>query len=248
MMKFALVAALSAGVVASANAAVLFDSQGFEAPTYTLGSLPGQNGWLLDNNPPGPFTVQNTVVRSGSQAVRATGGGTGTNWTFPDISYTPAAGEIISVRADLARTVGSTASFGYLLDIYSPAGRIARAGLGTNAGTIVPVLTTLNTAGAPATFLASNATYAANQWVNFEILLNFATQSYDLNIDGISIATNLPFVGAGASLADADFQVSTAATANDVGYLDNYIVETIPTPGALALLGLGGLAARRRRR
>lgn len=247
MMKRAIVAAISAGVVASANAAVLFDSQGFEAPAYSLGILAGQNGWLLDNNPPGPFTVQNTLAQSGSQAVRATGGGTGTNWTFPDISYTPASGEIIAIHADLARTLGTTTSFGYLIDVYAPTGRIARAGLGNNAGAIVPVLTTLNATGVPTTFLANNDTFQPNQWVSFDIFLNFAAQTYDLSINGASVATGLPFTGAGTSLADADFQVSTAAGANDVGYLDNYRVTTVPTPGAVALLGLGGLVARRRR-
>ncbi|MBI1189122.1 MAG: hypothetical protein GC200_00350 [Tepidisphaera sp.] len=238
---------VAGGIGQAASAAVLFDSHGFEAPFYATGNLVGQNGWLVDNNPPGPFTVENTFAQAGTQAARATGGGTGTNWTFPDLSYTPAPGEIITIHADLARTLGTTASFGYLIDIYAPTGRIARAGLGNNAGQIVPLVTTLNSTGAPANFLVNNETYQANQWVSFDIALNFAAQTFDLSVNGGPALTGLPFVGAGTSLADADFQVSTAAGANDVGYLDNYLVQTVPTPGALALLGLGGLAARRRR-
>lgn len=246
-MKTTILAALAvSGVATLANAAVLFDSQGFEAPFYTTGNLVGQNGWLLDNTPPGPFTVQNTFAQSGTQAVRATGGG-GTNWTFPDLSYTPAPGEIVVIHADLARTVSATASFGFLIDVYSPTGRIARAGLGANAGQIVPLVTTLNATGVPANFLVNNDVYQPSQWVSFDISLNFAAQTFDVAVNGVTALTSLPFVGAGTSLADADFQVSTAAGATDVGYLDNYSVQTVPTPGALALLGLGGLAARRRR-
>ncbi|GAB4317923.1 MAG: hypothetical protein Kow0059_11080 [Candidatus Sumerlaeia bacterium] len=40
---------------------------GFEAPTYSAGSLNGQDNWIVTD---GTATVQNTVVQAGSQAVK----------------------------------------------------------------------------------------------------------------------------------------------------------------------------------
>lgn len=248
----ACLALMSIAGVAQAQT-ILFNSNGFESPTYAVGQLAGQNGWLSDVAAATSVgTIQTTTVAAGSQAVRV-GGGVATNWFYPDISYTPAAGEIISVKADIARTLssaGAASSFGFLLDVYSTAGaRIARAGLGSSAGAIRAVVTSLNSAGTPATTLANTTLYNSLQFVNFEILLNFTARTFELKVDGTSVGAAFPFLSNTATaLGDGDLQVSTVAGANDAGFFDNYVVSVIPTPGAAAVLGMGGLVALRRRR
>lgn len=254
-MKSTAIACLVLMSIAGAAQAqtILFNSNGFEASAYTVGQLAGQNGWLSDVAAATPVgTIQTTTVAAGSQAVRV-GGGVATNWFYPDISYTPAAGEIISVKADIARTLGAaaaTTSFGYLLDVYSTSGaRIARAGLGNSAGAIRAIVTSLNAVGTPATSLANTTLYNSLQFVNFEILLNFTARTFELKIDGTSVGAAFPFLSNTATgLGDGDLQVSTVSGATDAGFFDNYVVSVVPTPGAAAVLGMGSLVALRRRR
>jgi hypothetical protein len=53
----------------------------------------------------------------------------------------------------------------------------------------------------------------------------------------------------GAASLDINFEFSTTAVVERTGwYLDDIAVRGVPAPSALALLGLGGLAAGRRRR
>src|SRR5688572_2192924 len=108
---------ISFAVVTTQGATTLFDSLGFEGPTYSLGALGGQNGWITDGT--GVGTVQNTFVQSGSQAVRLSGAST--TWHYPDLSYTPSAGETVSISAGIAfgSSASATKNFGYFLDAYN---------------------------------------------------------------------------------------------------------------------------------
>ena len=60
----------SAVLPASASATVHYQT-GFESPSFTLGQLIGQDGWVGDPAANPAIAVQNTVFASGSQAVRA---------------------------------------------------------------------------------------------------------------------------------------------------------------------------------
>src|SRR5258706_5899289 len=84
-LQFNLTLILSLLAIAS-NAATLFDSSGFEAPSYALGALAGQNVW---NSFAGSTeaVVQSSVVSSGSQAVLVSGATT--DWQYPSLNYTP---------------------------------------------------------------------------------------------------------------------------------------------------------------
>jgi len=231
--------------------ATLFDSQGFEAPTYNLGNLVGQNGWVVDpaaNS--GVAQVQNTVFKTGSQAVRMSGGST--TWAWPDLGYTPAAGEFVRVSFDVQRSsFGAANNFGYFVDIYDTTGaRIARSGL-TRTGTStapgsVQALATIGGA-TPGSFLIGSP-LLNNTWYSFAVDLNFTADTYDVRIDGSLISAGLPFVVAANGVGDADLQLSGATGATDSGYFDNYMVEALvipePTAMSLVLLGLAGLGGR----
>lgn len=261
---------LGLGATLAPAQTVLFDSGGFEAGAgYSVGALTGtaagtagQNGWVREVANTAIFNVQNTVAAGGAgQAVQVNSGAT--NWAYPVLNYTPAAGDIVRIQADIARTVSATTpSFGYGIDVYSIAGaRTTRFGLAVDGtGAIrtyvtAPFNTTTSQfqAGQPvANVLVGTTTFAANAFVSFDAQLNYATRTFNLLVNGASVGS-IPFADAAATtLADADFQVSSNATAIDTGYLDNYRVTVVPVPEpascALAAFAATGVATLRRRR
>jgi len=246
--------ALASFLAISSNAATLFDSFGFEAPTYSLGNLSGQNGW--DFFGPGAATVQNTVVNGGSQAVQLSGAAS--TWHWPNLGYTPGAGEIVRVSFDVrASAPAPINNFGYFVDVYNtgPEGgnRVARTGLFRTATGSMLALITIGQTGpnAPGSYTIGNP-LAADTWFNFVMDLNFATDTFAVSVNGSTIASGLSFVTASTGIGDADLQLSGTAGATDSGFFDNYRVEAIviPEPGVLSIALVGGLAfvALRRRK
>lgn len=245
MRSWALGALAMLVVAATARAAVLYDSKGFEAPYYTFGKLAGQNDWYADHVTANTATVQSAVARSGTQAVRVASDVTN-NRFYPKIDYVPGMGEIISIECDIARTLGGTSpSFGYLVDVYGTDGlRVARAGLGRDAGQI-RAIRTLPTGTGP----ANAVVYSPLDWVHFEMQLNFASHTWALFIDGAPAGTGLPMLNAFApGLGSADLQIATFNSSADEGYFDNYTVRTVPAPGAIVLVAIGLAVAARRKR
>jgi hypothetical protein len=241
-LVIAVATALSAS---SAFAATLFDSQGFEAPAYTLGNLTGQNGWAFQGT--GPATVQSAVVKSGAQAVSLSGAAT--TWHWPSVGYTPAAGEIIRVNSDIRRgsSVETAKNFGYFLDVYdnTAGSRIGRVGIANSSGSLVGIATTKNASGTVGSYIYQSG-MQWDTWYGFQMDLNFGSQTFNLSIDGTVVGSDLPFLIAATDFGDADLQLSYTAGATDVGYFDNYKVEAIPEPAAISimLLGLAGLGGR----
>ena len=231
-------------MVACARATVLFDSGGFEPPAYQAGKLRGQNNWIEQRARAHAGQVASSVVRSGVQAVELNSNITNNSY-YPKLEYTPLAGEIVQVECDIARTISTTPSFGFLIDVYGTNGlRVARAGLGTSDGQIRAVRT-LATGTSP----VNGTIFAPLQWAHFEMRLNFAAHTWDVLVDGVLAAGGMPMLNQSAlGIADADLQVATFNASTDAGYFDNYVVRAIPAPGAIALALLGGLIAARRRR
>lgn len=237
---------LTAAVMAAAPSfgATLFDSNGFEAPTYTLGNLSGQHGWQKDGT--GTAVVQNAVVQSGSQAVILSG--TQTTWHWPDLGFTPVAGDVVRVTSGIYRasSASSTKSFGFFLDAYNfSVARIARAGLGIESDGNPSLWATV---GANSTTLQSGLLW--DTWYTVTMDLKFASQSYDVYLDGVLKGSDLTLGATFNNLGDVDLQHSFAAGATDVGYFDNYKIELNPGPipepaaGSVLLLGLAALFGR----
>lgn len=242
-----LVPTIAAAALAASSgfAAVLFDSYGFEAPQYSLGSLTGQNGWVRDGT--GVATVQNTVVQSGAQAVSLTGNTT--EWHWPDLGYNATPGEFVRASAGILRgsSPEATKNFGFFLDAYNASvQRVARVGLGVSAGAPALVVTALVDGTAGNYLIETGLSW--DTWYDVQMDLKFDTQSFDVYLNGVLKASDLSFLVAANSLGDVDLMKSFTTGATDIGYFDNYKVEALlvpePTAGALLLLGLACFGGR----
>lgn len=230
-----------AASLAPAFGATLFDSNGFESPSYSLGSLTGQQGWNTDGT--GLATVQNSIFQSGSQAVALSG--TASEWHYPSLNYTPAAGELVSISTGIYRgsSAATAKNFGFFLDAYnSSVLRVARVGLAYNAGSIV--LAATMGGATPGTYIITTPTLSFNTWYDLKMDMNYTTQTFDVYLNNVLYGSSLPFFTASTDLADVDLMMSYTTGATDVGYFDNYKVTTVavPEPGSMSIAALGGLA------
>jgi len=112
---------------------------------------------------------------------------------------------------------------------------------------LVYLLANYNNAGTINNFaFNTNVTIGYDQWVNFTTTWNQATGRME-----VFWGANGFFVDGAASGSIADetdyYATRNGSTIASTAYFDNFAVGAIPTPGALALLGVAGLVGRRRR-
>lgn len=223
------------------GAAIL--STGFENPPYTLGALAGQDGWLAFGTT--AITVENTTVKTGTQAVKVAGSidGTQSGAVHPD----PSTGPLLDVNVDLMVT-SSTNETVWQFATLGPLGVGFLGGVNIFGTSIVPIT------GSPAII----GTFTRNSWHNLDLIFNMTAQRYNISLDGALLASNVAFCGdnsvcAGAVLgtlgAPVFDTVGLAGTiGNDSGFMDNLLVQTVPEPSTIALLGTGLLFIVRRTR
>jgi MYXO-CTERM domain-containing protein len=135
---------------------------------------------------------------------------------------------------------------------------LAGATVQNNTGQLY-VLGNYNNAGTIGNFAFSTGTsgiLARNTWVSLIVTFDMVTGRFQAGYSTNGGASyNVFFVdgaAAGTAVAELDLIGSvnsgTAAQGATTGYYDNIQVTSSPAPGALALLGVAGLAGARRRR
>lgn len=245
MKKFLSAAAVLA-IASGANAAVIY-STSFESP-FTVGALNGQQGWTADAG-----SVANTAgnARTGTQYAQMTGSqiGTSAKWAWNG-NFSLSAAQL--AVAPIVRAGVWTAQGGNLgtkvvtagLDLYDT--NVARIGLIYIASDgSVNVLDGNGLGGGTAA-----GTVNVSAYHHLEVEANFQTMTVEFFVDGVSI-----YVGGHVSsdFGDADIRstrstTGTGGTTYITAYDDFTLENNVPAPGALALMGLGGLVAGRRRR
>ena len=260
-MSKILSALMVAGLAGSANAAVLFGTS-FEAPAYAAGGQLWANaawdsfgdvGFVITNNPAQSATG-NQHIRVDSAAFSANG----SRWNWVNTPRTAA--QLASPNNIIAAEVktailsgGGTRTTAAGIDLYGNVGatfgRLGALRI-TDTGQFQILQ---DTAGVTTVWSSAANVLALNTYHTLRVEANFATQKARYFINGVEI-----FGGAGYdsfddnSFSDADLYVVrsglTGTTGGDVALFDDYLVDQIPSPSALALLGMGGLLAARRRR
>lgn len=249
-MKKLISLGLFAALASSASASILYQTS-FESPEFALGNINGQSSWSADAG-----TIANTAggARTGSQYARMIGSNfTSTStarWAWDTSSSLSAAALAAApiVRASVWTQMSGnpgTRAFTAGLDCYDS--NIARIGLifiGNDGSINIVDGNGVSSSSAAGIINPSN-------YIKLTIEMNFATQTAKYFVNNIDTGVIGGF--SATDFSDADVR-GTRGTGTGGGTFemrfDDYVIENeaIPTPGALALLGMGGIIASRRRR
>jgi hypothetical protein len=242
---FAMVTGISLG-----QPTVIFDSKGFESPTYTAKAINGQQSFKVLPNDPNSGIIQAATVRTGSQAFQANGpamtvpgfAGTGANFWFKDTfthvptALNPYVQVKFSARLNSAPLIGAMPAAGVYLegdDVNGDRQGLVQIellgdgslGASSNASTGDLFVTSINTS------------FPLDNWHDLFAELNFTTQSYRIYRAGNP--TPIEFLTAfGETITEIPFRnTNNANTAevNEIGMLAfnfNLFGEAAPTSSA----------------
>lgn len=226
-------------VSAAAQAAVVY-SKGFEAPTYVLGNLNLQDGW--DGHTyavPSAAKVQNSVVHSGTQAVRIDAASlSGSAWYEKHVDFDPVAEgtPIVTVECWM-RLDGTTASgkaWGF--DMYGTDDE--RVGyLQVNSSNKVRF-----------NGVTTSTVITRGTWYDYKLIFDYTTNTYQGFVNGTAVApaASMPHHH-GFGDVDLTRWGSMLDKCDDKAYFDDLSITRTPEPASLGLLALGALALLRRR-
>ena len=253
-----------------------FNSPGFSLGTLTTdatGTTAGQGGWYTYTTGLGGaanWNIANDPAAGGThgQVLATTAGSTATGnnatrfaWTDDIHNASRPAGETLIVCTyDFYVGGSATSTNRYGAYMYDASGAKILSGVTVqnNTGQLY-LVGSYNNAGSVGNYSFSTGTsglLARNSWVTLACTFDMVTGRFQggFSTNG-GVTFSLFFVdgaAAGTAVDELDLIGSvnsgTAAQVGTVGYYDNIQVTSSPAPGALALLGVAGLAGARRRR
>jgi hypothetical protein len=246
----------------------IYTANGFEAPFYTVGPLVGdspQQNWLttdLNNFSTPAASIQTTTVFQGSQALRVSGPLLANDITFSFQTFwyhDPSSLGILPFNPVANGNPLVVVQWKQFLDgNFNQVGQIPFAGIFleglTASGTQQMITSVLMSNDARVRVITTGGNVVTsgtipnvfNNWVDFHAEFSFATQRFNVNVNGVRMLTNVPFrntFGATNRLVELGFQVSAIDLAsppptNNVTYDDFVVFATIPEPSTLALFGV----------
>ncbi|MFO0908913.1 MAG: PEP-CTERM sorting domain-containing protein [Isosphaeraceae bacterium] len=225
-----------------ARAQVIY-STGFEAPTFTTGTLSGQGGWTV-LGPTNLTVVENTFASTGTQAVRINAlGNIDSGGAVLPVSFGIGNGPMVDVSVDQYFTTSTHRSGGQQFVVFTPGGGYMAEAVMVNDGQLLIHSGLGNQSFAGPTLDA---------WHHWEFRLDFVGQKFDFLLDGTTVASSLPFGASSTSAGFVTFQY--ALPGDDHRYIDNLSISVAPVPEPSTLMlgfvvgafGLGTVAWRRR--
>jgi hypothetical protein len=247
-LSAAVCAATILTAVGTVSADVIYDSQGFESPTFSITYLQGQNGFteILAGSGSRPEVVIGPDPELHRQAVRlqipdVQGSNAGLHISVPDLvaaGYTQ-----ITVSFDIYRQTDQWNSnlWWWWDDAGTPTyGLQWDAAGGTNV-----TLPFGFESGANATPTIKD------QWVNVTQTWDLATHTATSSYNGAPMDTSFPITGI-TTLTGWAFQLGHDegdGSGSEVAWIDNFVIwGAVPEPSTMVLIGIGCLAMLRRRR
>jgi len=238
------IATLALGLVVAAGTSQgqVLKFAGFEASEgYVLGDLFGQNGWTDTGDVANVTTAQ---AASGTRSISIDSSPVASAaWWWPSVNYNTAtnANKVIVASIDMYLKTGGSKSANWGLDCYdgnSPFGRVNALWVNSSGQANYWNGTTA---------VVTSTTVAYDTWNNLKITMDYTTLKSSFAINGVTIASGISF-SAGVSSVFGDADINLQGAGFDTTFFDNYKVEAVPAPASIALLGLTGLVAGRRRR
>ena len=238
----------------------------------TTGVTAGQGGWYIFGSPatyaqivadPNAANTNGTVAHNGGQVLQ----GTSTRFTWNDdvfntMGSNPAGNNLFVMTYDFymdGPSANSTNRYGNYLYDTTGTKIIAGCTMQNNTGQFY-LLSNYNNAGTIGNFSFSTGTsgiLARNTWYTFQYSFNSTTGRVTAGFKAFGAASFTEFFvdGAAAGSVAGEYDLigsvnAAAAGTSTLGFYDNIEAFTtvgVPAPGAIALLGLAGLAGRRRR-
>ena len=232
---------------ASSAHATTYYATDFEATAFMPGQIGGQGGWqtFSASSQPALAQVETGVAQSGTQAISVDGAAKGQTGPYYAMTLVSPGKVNLSANIMLSSSAGGAA---WQFAAIGP-GLIGFAG-GidiTKTGAIRAISGSFPTIGA----------FSYNQWHRVDVVLDYATQTFGVKLDGLNLASGLAFCGSNSGCSGATvgnfgvgiFDSFGGAPGPALGYLDDFSIATppagVPEPAdwALMLVGLGGLGA-----
>jgi len=231
---------------------------------YTTGSLSGQGGWALYGGTTANYTIQTAITANPTGKALAINQTAGTT----SAAYSRDAEKIFTASSWTNRTADqNTAVFKW--DMYVPAG-------GTSTNTMGAEIENANYYSLGGIYIrpsdglvyirgktAAGTSLASNYSITGSYVTLGAWNSYSVAYNSVSGVSRMSWTDktlgnvysdltmySTYTPVEVDFNAVTygATTVANTVYYDNMgVYATVPSPGAVALIGLAGLVARRRR-
>jgi hypothetical protein len=241
---------------AAAVTNTIFNSAGFEPPSFVPGSVIGQSGWNTAGFGGSFATVQTGVVFAGSQALRVDRSPNSERyWGYSVPAVTPL--RYITIDWRMRYEQATNEAFGPFFGAVAEDGQGVVGKLGA-FGIDAATQDVLYEAEGTGIILETGATAPPNVWNRFTLELDFLTDRYNGYVNGslvhsqrftdYALGLNEFTVGIVATFQSGTIPASAAKTGT--AYFDNFIVwesdvRLIPEPTALILALTGFLFGKR---
>ncbi len=215
---------------------ILLDT-GFEPPTYSLGSLVGQDGWF--NTSVG--VVQQTTKFAGLQAVRHDATGlTGQNSARHLFTYSSVGNPEPVVRFSMQAMIANNAtqSRWTIMSVFSPGFNQSQILVFANGTVELRAGTSSTTVLIP---------IAYDVWNRFELEIDLNSQLAAGSYNGLSLGQKPLLTSGVTTINQVGFGVNSLP-GTDTGYFDNLRIVSVPEPSSVLLVIFGTAVSFMRRR